>query len=488
MNGAQVLILQKHSHMKLSKVSAPRRIGAGLAAIAALSVVLGAQTHVTPPENSYTPAQDVELGVKAAAEAEQQLPIMHDDEITSYIEQIGRRLVAAIPPELQHPEFRYTFKAVNVREINAFALPGGPMFVNRGMIEQAHSEGEVAGVMAHELSHVVLRHGTAQASKAQKYQIGEVAGAVLGAIIGGRIGNVVAQGTQFGLGTAFLRYSREYEKQADLEGSHIMANAGYDPRDMANMFKTIEQQSGPGGPQWLSDHPNPGNRSEYITEEARLLRVTNPVRDTREFAQVQSHLKQLPPAPSTEEATKSAGRAGAGSPSGRSAGAVPAGNVASPSSRYSTYTVGNLFRVSVPSNWQQMQSTNTVTFAPEGAIGRTDNGQSVFTHGVEIGLARNETHDLRTATDELLQSLKSSNPRLGRPAGYRRTRIGNRDGLEAALSNISDATGREETIDVFTTLMSDGNLLYVIGVAPRDEYQTYGDVFQRVVQSMRIAS
>ena len=124
-----------------------------------------AQTRITPP-NKYSPAQDVELGRKAADEARNQLPIMRDDAVTSYVESIGRRLVDVIPAELQHPEFRYTFEAVNVREINAFALPGGPMFVNRGMVEAANSEGEVAGVMAHELSHVLLRHGTAQASKA----------------------------------------------------------------------------------------------------------------------------------------------------------------------------------------------------------------------------------------------------------------------------------------------------------------------------------
>src|SRR4029079_9358541 len=140
----------------------------------------------------------------------------------------------------------------------------------------AKSEGEAAGVMAHELSHVVLRHGTAQASKATKYEVGQLAGAVLGAIIGGNIGSVVAQGTQFGLGAAFMRFGREFERQADIEGSHLMAAAGYDPRDMANMFKTIEKQGGSSGPEWLSDHPNPGNRSDYIGKEAALLRVSNP--------------------------------------------------------------------------------------------------------------------------------------------------------------------------------------------------------------------
>src|SRR5437867_3696726 len=241
------------------------------------------QTVVTPPENKYTPADDVELGRKAAAEARQQLPILYDEEMSSYLEGVGRRLVAAIPSNLQHPEFHYTFEMANLREINAFALPGGPMFVNRGMIEAAHSEGEVAGVMAHELSHVALRHGTAQASKATKYEIGQVAGAVLGAIIGGGWGQVISQGTQFGLGTAFLRFSREFERQADIQGAQIMARAGYDPRDMANMFKTIAKQGGSGGPQWLSDHPDPGDRSAYITREAQALRVENPVRDTRAF-------------------------------------------------------------------------------------------------------------------------------------------------------------------------------------------------------------
>ena len=172
---------------------------------------------------------------------------MRDDAVTSYVEGIGRRLVAAIPENRRHPEFRYTFKVVNVREINAFALPGGPMYVNRGMIEAARNEGEVAGVMAHELSHVVLRHGTAQASKATKFQFGAIAGAIAGAIIGGNLGTVISEGTRFGLGTAFLRYGRDYEKQADLLGAQVMARAGYDPKDMASMFQTIEKQGGRAG-------------------------------------------------------------------------------------------------------------------------------------------------------------------------------------------------------------------------------------------------
>jgi predicted Zn-dependent protease len=121
--------------------------------------------------------------------------------------------------------------------------------------------------MAHELSHVLLRYGTANASKAQNpwLQLGQLAGAIGGGMVGGAAGAAIAQGSQFGLGTLLLRYSRDFEKQADLLGTQIMARAGYDPRALAHMFETIAretQASGGSGPQWMSSHPNPGNRTQ----------------------------------------------------------------------------------------------------------------------------------------------------------------------------------------------------------------------------------
>jgi hypothetical protein len=442
--------------------------------------LVAAQTVITPPANSYSPDEDVQLGQQAAAQAEQRLPIMRDDEVTSYIDGIGRRLVAAIPPELQHGEFRYTFKAVNVREINAFALPGGPMFVNRGMIEAAHTEGEVAGVMAHELSHVVLRHGTAQSSKASKYAVGSLVGAIAGAIIGGPVGTVVAEGARFGIGLPLLRFSRDYERQADLEGSHIMAAAGYDPRDMASMFKTIEERGGPGGPQWLSDHPNPGDRFSYILREAESLRIENPLGDAKDFEQVQAHLKRLQPAPTTQEATRTAGRTPAPGIS-----EPPDGNVEPPSAEYTKYRAGNLFQLNVPSNWRELPGRSAVTFAPPGAYG-TVSGQSIFTHGVKIGLARSGTRDLQAATEELISSLSRGNPDLQRESEYDRAVIGNRDGVHIVLSNTSEATKQPETIELFTTLLRDGSLFYMIGVAPRDASAVYSTTFQRVASSIQI--
>jgi len=267
------------------------------------SASMVAQTRVTAPDNKFTPAEDVKLGREAAAQVREQLPVMRDTTVDDYIERVGARLVRVIRQDLRHAEFSYSFDPIDAREINAFALPGGPMFVNRGMLEAARSEGEVAGVMAHEISHVILRHGTAQASKASRYQMGELAGTVFGAIIGGRVGSAIAQGTQFSLGAAFLRFGREYERQADIEGAQMMARAGYDPREMASMFRTIEKQGGSSGPEWLSSHPNPGNRSEYITREAAALRIENPVVSTDGFEKVQAHLRSMPP-PSREQATR----------------------------------------------------------------------------------------------------------------------------------------------------------------------------------------
>ena len=441
------------------------------------------QTVITAPKNKYEPKDDVQLGREAAQEVQKELPVMRDEQVNSYLNGIGRRLVAQIPAELRHPEFQYTFTGVNLREINAFALPGGPMFVNRGMIEKARTEGEVAGVMAHEISHVALRHGTAQATKATPYAIGQIVGQIAGAIIGGTAGQVVAQGSQFGLGAAFLRYSRDYEKQADLLGARIMANAGYDPLDMANVFRTIQQEGGSGAPQWLSSHPDPGNRYAYINQEAAKLRVASgATRDTRDFQSVQAHLRSLSPAPSSEEVARNR-RAGRTTGSGGESRPV-SGNVARPDSRYQTYNEGDLFRISVPANWRELGDANSVTFAPEGAYGAV-NGNSVFTHGVQIGVARQEQHDLQTATDELIQGLQQGNPQLRRQANYDRGTIGGRQGLRTTLTNVSEATNGQEVVELYTTQLADGSLFYMVGVAPRQEYDAYRSVFNRVVGSIR---
>ena len=446
------------------------------------SLGLTAQTKVTAPSNKYSPAEDVKLGREAAQEVERELPMLRDDRVDDYVEDVGARLVQNIPAQFRYNEFRYSFDVVNLREINAFALPGGPMYAHRGMLEKAGSEAEIAGVLAHEISHVALRHGTAQASKAGKYQLGQVGAQILGAIIGGTAGEVVSTGGQLYLGARFMKYSREYEKQADILGAQIMARSGYDPRAMATMFQRIEKEGGGRAPEWLSNHPNPGNRASYITKEAQALRVSNPVTNTRDFQNVQARLGSMSPAPTMEEVARSgAGNRRTTGTSGT--GRAPTGRVEAPSTRYQSYNPGNLFRISVPNNWREMASENQVTYAPDGGYG-TINNTNVFTHGVQIGVARNEQHSLQEATDELLASLAQSNRGMGRPSSYSRVQIGGRQGLRTVIANNAETTGRER-LAVYTTQLQDGTLFYLIGVAPEGEYSAYDNVFQRIVSSVR---
>jgi len=451
-----------------------------VALLTSVSLVFG-QTKIVAPENKYSVQEDVKAGREAAQEVQEQLPLLRDNAINNYVERVGARLVESIPSEFRHPQFRYSFDVVNVSDINAFALPGGPMFVNRGMIEAARNEGEMAGVMAHEISHVALRHGTAQAGKATPYQVGSILGQIAGAVIGGVAGQAISLGSQFGFGTAFLKYGREYERQADLLGAQIMARAGYDPRDMAGMFQTIQAKSGNGGPEWMSSHPNPSNRYQAITQEAAQLRVSNPIRNTQEFTQAKSRLQRMAPAPTTEQVARQGGR--------RTSSRQPVddriGDVDAPSGRYQTFSGGNLFRISVPSNWRELQGNNSVTFAPDGGYGDY-RGQSVFTHGLQVGVEGSNARNLRTATNQLVQSLAQSNPQLRQSGTYSNVTIGGRDGLATVLTNVSDVTGQPERIALYTTQMKDGGLFFVVGVAPANEFSTYRQVFNRSVQSLQL--
>src|SRR6266567_3892787 len=377
-------------------------------AIAMMPLASFAQTQITYHANKFKPADDVRLGRQAAAEAEQQFPLLRDSEVTSYVESVGQRLVASIPPEFQHPEFHFYFRVINARDINAFALPGGPMYVNRGMIEAARTEGEMAGVMAHELSHVALRHGTAQATKAQKYAVGAGVAGILGTILTGS--TAAGQLAQLPIGAYFLKFSREYETEADLLGARIMANAGYDPHDLANVFQTLERQGGGGGG-FLSDHPSPANRYARINQEAQYLRVNTAMRtDSREFYGIQERLRGYPRAQTMAEIQRSGQRypnQGNDYPNGDRTGypnPTPRGRVDYPSSRYRTYNEGT-FTVSIPDNWSELNQQDSLWFAPNGGYG-SSGGQTVFTHAVNFGTTQSRYRNLQQATNDFINTLQ----------------------------------------------------------------------------------
>ncbi len=441
------------------------------------------QTRISMPKNKYSVQDDIRVGREAAQQVERQMPILNDSEAERYVQEVGRRLANAIPPQFQHSGFQYQFKVVNARDINAFALPGGYMYVNRGMIEAAKSEGEMAGVMAHEISHVALRHGTAQATKAQNptAQLPAIGGAILGAIFGGVVGGIAQTAGQLGSAAILTNYSREYETQADILGSQIMARAGYDPRDLANMFRTIEQQSGGSrGPEFLSSHPNPANRYENINREAQQLRVNNPIQNTAQFERVQSRLARLPRAQTMAEIQQNEQRNPQGQTNPTANGRYES-RVQFPSARTRVYSGGNFLRVNVPDNWQVFETQETVTFAPQGAYG--NNG---ITHGLMIGLVQNQTNDLARATEDYINNLLQNNNYLRQDTNFSRASLGGRNAYATVLSGRSPVTNRAEVVNIYTTQLGNGSLLYVAMVAPQNESARYNNAFRNVINSIRL--
>jgi hypothetical protein len=353
------------------------------------------------------------------------------------------------------------------------------------MFDAAAEEGEVVGVMAHELSHVLLRHGTANATKASNpwLQLGQIAGAVGGAVVGGAAGSYIAQGSQFGLGTLLLRYSRDFEKQADLLGAQIMAKAGYDPRALAHMFETIAgeaKSSGGGTPQWMSSHPDPGNRTQYITQEAQSLTIATPA-DQSQFQPMRKAFASLPAAKTEAELARGAK---AENTETTQAVGTPGQPVPAPSSQYKSISGGKVFQASVPSNWTSLPSNSSIKAVPENGYGQL-NGQTAFTHGVEFGITKASTRDLKEATNSWLKAVAQNNPELRLAGDQQPIKISQRSALSTPLTNPSPLGGRER-IGLYTTFLADGTLFYYLTIAPEKDAQSLQDVFQRIGESIRL--
>lgn len=430
------------------------------------------RTIIRPAFNLFSPQQDVEIGKRAAAAVPRQYPLLNDKRVDDYLQEVGMRLVAHVPKgTFPYP---YKYRCVNTEQINAFALPGGFIYVNRGVIENADNEAQLAGVMAHETAHVVLRHGTAQATKSAGAQ---VALGIVGALVGGNFAaSLITQiFSSAAVPLVFLKMSRTDESQADILGTQILHDAGYDPEGMGDFFKKLDSTAQP--PQFFSDHPNPANRIQRIDEEVdRLGRpLQNATHDTTEFDSIKRYVKSLPPPPKLQPGDSR--EAARGAPE-------------TPSRNYATYS-GKQFTVVYPDNWQpQAQSNGGVFLSPPGGVVQPVRGDSGIAYGVVVNTfaaaqVNSRPPSLDDATQQIIAILKKSNPHMKVMRQGKDENLGGSSALSTYLQNDSPIGGREADWLV-TTLRPDG-LFYILGIVPQKEYDAYASAFRAIVHSVKFS-
>ncbi|MBD3308167.1 M48 family metalloprotease [candidate division KSB3 bacterium] len=234
--------------------------------------------------NLVSEGAEIEMGMEAANEIESEIRIIRNPEIQQYITNLGQYLVQYS----RRPNLRYAFKVVDTDEINAFALPGGFIYINRGLIVEADSEAELAGVIAHEIGHVVARHGAKRMSQIIALQLGlSVFESLSDQDRRTQITALVAQA----LATGFLlKNSRDNERQADDLGTETLYRAGYDPIALARFFDKLSQQYSPSSIEvFLSTHPSPGERVGNVQALIATFPPRPYVTDTPQF----DHIKQM---------------------------------------------------------------------------------------------------------------------------------------------------------------------------------------------------
>ncbi|HKQ78621.1 MAG TPA: M48 family metalloprotease [Blastocatellia bacterium] len=459
--------------------------------------------------NLFSPEQEIEIGRNSVIAVEKYLTPLSDTSVNEYISRLAQTLIAQ--PAMRR--FPYNIKLINSPAADAFAFPGGTVYLTRGMIETARSEGELAGVIAHEIAHIELRHGACQASKAYLAQAGL---GVLGGIAGEvEVAKIVGALGGFGFNTIFLKYSPEAEMEANALGARILASAGYDSREMTNFFQALRRRARGDAPMlrtFLDDHPSDysvyhpagGTQVEQKDREVTPLRGTQ--RAVGDFQRIQTYIAGLPrvsnPSPVARRRPTVMEEAAPDRP------AINA-RFERPSSHSRDYWQpgGFWFQVAYPENWRAYPSGDKlgVTFIPPGGVIEA-RGQTQLIYGAVInryrpigdnslwtGLRRRSFRyiggrgELVEATNDLLDSVLQNNPHLDFARGS--DRRGSKNGLTAitlTLTGRSPSTGRDERVKLYTSELDDGDVVYAIFVAPDDEYGDFRPAFERMLRGLKI--
>jgi predicted Zn-dependent protease len=457
------------------------RIRLTIATLLLPAVLMAQLQQLRPGWNLFSARQDVQLGREAAVEVQKQRAIVDSRPVNEYLNAILQKLERSTYARTLNRDgsrsemFPFTIHAVYDKNINAFSLPGGPIFVNTGLIEAAGNEAQLAGVIGHEMSHVVLRHATNQASKQNLVALPALlAGALVGNSIMGQLAKI---GIGLGANSALLKFSRTDEAEADYNAAEIMADAGYNPLELANFFEKLEAKAGHPGAvmQFLSDHPNPGNRVAAMHEELRYVpRKAYVIDETGEFDRTKDLVHHLP---------------GPGQLHGNYGddAHAPIAPSERPSSGVRSYR-GQSFSLDYPDNWQVYgdQQANTVTIAPREGLVRGADGQVAVGYGLETSyyFPKSKGVDLDRDTLALIRQLRQANAgmRIGRDG--RAIQVDGQPALLTTLYSTSPYRGERE-VDALVTVVRPDGLFYMIFIAPRNEFDQIQGTFENVLRSVR---
>jgi hypothetical protein len=428
-----------------------------------------------------------------------QMPVLADSSPeTQYIQALGKRLVNTIPSDRSWP---FQFHVVQQKEINAFALPGGPMFVNIGTINAAGNEAELAGVMAHEMAHVYMQHSAKQQGKASLLEgLAGLAGAAAGQL-GGTAGTLAQTGIQIGAGTLMLKYSRGDEAQADAVGAIILWKAGINPIALADFFQKLSAE-GNQGPQFLSDHPNPGNRRTAIQTQIKDWPSKQYSGDTAQFTSVRKHAtgvraytaKEIADGAKSGQWTAENRKNGAVFPdaptsSSPGAGSMPAVSISAvqPSSSFQTANLAAGLSIARPQNWEVLGNQQTsATIAPRaGASG------GAVAYGVVIGTTRAPAANMSAGqlTTAMAQNLQSSDTNMRVVGQVQTLSVGGSSGGSVQLETISPMAGSDGKTqrerDWLVTVQRGSDAIYLVFVSTAANYEQFRPTFERMLRSVQ---
>jgi hypothetical protein len=427
--------------------------------------LLGQRTPLREGWNLFTPQQDIEFGRALAQDAEATLDWSYDPTAEDYINSLGKQLTE-FAPGYKYP---YEFRIFRDPTVQSFALPGGVIYVSSGLVLAAQSEPQLAGVLAHQIAHVIARHGTAEISNA--YQ-GRAAGNRQVPVID----DVISQlNIRVQPGSIPLRYTAQEEAEADTIATQLLYDTRFDPQMLSAGMARLANQPLNLRQNFTRDHPAPANRAATVRRELqRLGPIPESLRGNSPYFQTaQSNVRNEGVAPARVSRNRT----------------DPA------NARFVTYQ-GFDYEIRYPENWTVTESGSSVTIAPE-----TGNDSGSIAYGVLIDTFQPNNRDsfgrnsfivpnqapqrfnnLSNATDQLVAELRRTNPAL-RVVRSSQKQVAGDAALEVEMTNESSLGGRE--INRLTTVLRGNTLYYFLAVAPQPEISRYTPTFERMISSIR---